>query len=408
MCGRRTVREGQSCMERRWQVLPVPPLCLPTPLIFFPPLSSPPPPLLAVTACLALANIVKTSLGPVGLDKMLVDQLGDVTITNDGATILQQLDVEHPAAKVMVQLSNLQDREVGDGTTSVVIIAAELLRRANELVKQKVHPTIVMAGYRLAMRAAIRKIKSWLVFDSEALGRDVLVNSAKTCLSSKILGAESDLFSNMVVDAVLAVRMENASGAVKYPVSAISILKCHGRSSVESELVDGFALNCTRSAQGMPKQVTNAKIALLGFNLQRHRLQMGVSVVVNDPAELEKIKNKEIAITKERIMKIIESGANVIMTSEGIDDLCAKFMIEKGVMGVRRVKKRDLRHIARATGGRLMLSLADLEGEETVDLEALGDCTEVVEERVGDSHMIYVRGSAMTKATTIVMRGANE
>jgi T-complex protein 1 subunit alpha len=273
-------------------------------------------------------------------------------------------------------------------------------------VKQKVHPTIVMAGYRLAMRAAIRKIKSWLVFDSEALGRDVLVNSAKTCLSSKILGAESDLFSNMVVDAVLAVRMENASGAVKYPVSAISILKCHGRSSVESELVDGFALNCTRSAQGMPKQVTNAKIALLGFNLQRHRLQMGVSVVVNDPAELEKIKNKEIAITKERIMKIIESGANVIMTSEGIDDLCAKFMIEKGVMGVRRVKKRDLRHIARATGGRLMLSLADLEGEETVDQEALGDCTEVVEERVGDSHMIYVRGSAMTKATTIVMRGA--
>merc|ERR1719270_2904893 len=179
------------------------------------------------TAALSVANIVKSSLGPVGLDKMLVDQIGDVTITNDGATILKQLEVEHPAAKVLVELSNLQDEEVGDGTTSVVIIAAELLKRANELVKNNIHPTTIIAGYRIAMRECIKYIQENLSVKVDKLEEDVLTSIAKTSLSSKFVGAESDLFSKLVVDAVKAVRVVGPDGKARYPVNQINVLKSH-------------------------------------------------------------------------------------------------------------------------------------------------------------------------------------
>lgn len=196
-----------------------------------------------VTACLAVSNIVKSSLGPVGLDKMLVDEIGDVTITNDGATILKQLEVEHPAAKVLVELADRQDKEVGDGTTSVVIIAAELLKRGNQLVSQKIHPTTVISGYRLAMREAIKFIKSHLVVDGDQITREVIVNAAKTSMSSKIINSDANFFAEMVVDAVTLTKKKSSTDTEKYSVSAINVLKVHGRSSLESYLMDGYALN---------------------------------------------------------------------------------------------------------------------------------------------------------------------
>lgn len=360
-----------------------------------------------VTAAMAIANIVKTSLGPVGLDKMLVDEIGDVTITNDGATILAQLDIEHPAAKVLVELAQLQDQEVGDGTTSVVIIAAELLKRANELVKNNVHPTVVMAGYRAASKEAVKYIKSNLTVSADTLGRENLVNAAKTSMSSKILGAESNFFAELAVNAVLKVKSEK-DGKSKYPINNVHILKCHGQSSLDSSLVDGFALNCVKAAQGMPSKVLNAKVALLDFNLQKHKLQLGVQVVVSDTKQVEEIRQREMDITKEKIQRILQSGAKVILTTKGIDDLCLKYFVEAGAIAVRRVTKEDIRRIAKATGGQVVGTMADLEGNEAFDVNSLGECAEVCEERVGDGELLYFRGCKSGQACSIVLRGAND
>lgn len=196
-------------------------------------------------AAAAIANIVKSSLGPVGLDKMLVDDIGEVTITNDGATILKQLDVEHPAGKVLVELSDLQDQEVGDGTTSVVIIAAELLKRANELVKNKIHPTSIIAGYRLAMKEAIKYIKGNLTIKTDSLDSDSLISAAKTSMSSKIIGAESNFFAEMVVNAVQSVKVTRDDGSTRYPVRSINILKVRGGGGGKRG-VSGVETGCKR------------------------------------------------------------------------------------------------------------------------------------------------------------------
>jgi T-complex protein 1 subunit alpha len=231
-----------------------------------------------VTAVVAVANIVKSSLGPVGLDKMLVDDIGDVCITNDGATILQMLEVEHPAAKILVELANLQDQEVGDGTTSVVIVAAELLKRAHELVKNKIHPTSIISGYRIAMKESVKFIQGTMAISTDSLGEGILLQCAKTAMSSKIIGAQEDFFAKMAVEAIQGVKTYNDIGDARYPVKAINVLKAHGRSAVESQLIKGYALNMGRAAQGMPTRVSPAKIACLDFNIQKHRMHMGIQV----------------------------------------------------------------------------------------------------------------------------------
>ncbi|KAJ7555079.1 hypothetical protein O6H91_05G021500 [Diphasiastrum complanatum] len=361
-----------------------------------------------VMACQAIANIVRSSLGPVGLDKMLVDDIGDVTITNDGATILKMLEVEHPAAKVLVELAELQDREVGDGTTSVVIIAAELLKRANDLVRNKIHPTSIISGYRLAMRESCKYIDEKLATKVEKLGKESLINCAKTSMSSKIIGTDSDFFSKLVVDAVQAVKTVNERGEVKYPIKSINILKAHGKSAKESYLLNGYALNTGRAAQGMPTRVSPAKIACLDFNLQRTKMQMGIQVLVSDPRELEKIREREADITKERIEKILKAGANVILTTKGIDDMALKYFVEAGAIAVRRVKKEDLRHVAKATGATMVLTFADMEGGETFDASFLGTADEVTEERVADDDVILIKGTKSSRAVSIILRGAND
>ncbi|KAI7841445.1 hypothetical protein COHA_004840 [Chlorella ohadii] len=361
------------------------------------------------TAVQAVANILKTSLGPVGLDKMLVDDIGDVTITNDGATILKLLEVEHPAAKILVELAELQDQEVGDGTTSVVIVAAELLRRANELVRQKIHPTSIIGGYRLAMREAVKYVEAQLAIPTSSLGADTLMAAAKTAMSSKIVGADSDFFGRIVVDAVSAVKsVAEDTGRVRYPVSAINILKAHGKSAKESQLLDGYALNMGRAAQGMPKVVKGARIACLDMNLQKARMHFGVQVLVSDPKELEKIRERELDITRERIQKIIDAGANVILTTKGIDDTALKYFVEAGAIACRRVPKDDLRRVAKATGGSIVMTLADMDGNETFDPANLGTAEEVVEESVADNDMIMIRGPRNTRAVTVLLRGAND
>ena len=339
---------------------------------------------------------------------MLVDDIGDVTITNDGATILKQLEVTHPAAKVLVELSQIQDREVGDGTTSVVILAAELLKRGNELIKNNIHATSVMTGYRLALKESVKFIQNTLSVKTDSLGRDALINAAKTSMSSKLLNAESDFFANIVVNAMTNVKTINHEGKAKYPVKAVHILKTHGMSSKDSTLVDGYAIEATRSSQGMPTSIKNAKIACVDFNLNKYRMAFGIQVLVHDPEALDKIRQGEMDVCRKRCEMIIASGANVVLCSRGIDDFALKYFVEAGVIAIRRVKKNDLKRIANNTGARVVVSLADMDGNEAFAPEFLGSCEKVYEKRVGDWEYMFFEGMSLTRAQTIIVRGAND
>ena len=359
-----------------------------------------------VMAVSSIANVVKSSLGPQGLDKMLVDETGEVVITNDGATILKLLSIEHPAAKILGDLAQIQDKEVGDGTTSVVILAAELLRRATQLIKNKVHPTTVIQGYKLALKEAIKHIKDDLVIQIDSNDTELLKKVAETSLSSKLIGPESQFFSDIIVQAITNVKTMSGNTA-KYPVKNINIIKTHGKSVTESKLIDGYAIESTRGGMGMPLTVKNAKIALLDMNLAKFRLPAGVSVVVQNPDNLENIRQRELDLTKERCKKIIDAGANVIICSKGIDDFALKYFVEAKCIAVRRCERSDMKRLSAATGAKIMITFDDEDGNEIFNKDCLGEAEEVSEEAINDYNYVFFKKCKKLAAQTILLRGAN-
>ncbi|KAJ2692073.1 chaperonin-containing T-complex alpha subunit Cct1, partial [Coemansia spiralis] len=338
---------------------------------------------------------------------MLVDDVGDVTISNDGATILQLLEVEHPAGKILVKLAQQQDTEVGDGTTSVVIVAAELLRRANELIKSHIHPATVIAGYRLACKEACRFIADQMALKVDKLGQEALVSVAMTTISSKILGAYGTYFASMAVSALSAVKTPDFRGKARYPVKAVNVLKVKGASARESSHFTGYALRRPFCSSAM-RSVSGPKIAVVDFDISKTRMKLGVQIVIDDPESLEAIRKREADIAAERVRMLLAAGVTAVFSTRGIDDVYAKMLAEAGAVAVTRVPKEDARRIAKGTGATLLTTLANLDGDESVDPATLGTAELVEQVRLSDDDVVIIRGASEQPAATVILRGAND
>ncbi|WP_062662770.1 thermosome subunit beta [Aeropyrum camini] len=353
-----------------------------------------------IMAVRAIAQILKTTYGPKGMDKMLVDSLGDITITNNGATILDKMDVAHPAAKMLVQISKGQEDEAGDGTKTTVIFAGELLKEAEKLLDINIHPTIIVEGYKEALRKASEVIESI----AEPVSYDdveKLKLIAKTSLNSKAVAEARDYFADLAVEAVRTIA-EKRGDKWYVDLNNIQIVKKHGGSLRDTRLVRGIVLDKEVVHPDMPRRVENAKIALLDTPLEIEKPEIDLEISITSPEQIKALYEKQERILQEKIEKIAATGANVVITQKGIDDVAQHFLAKKGILAVRRVKRSDIEKIARATGARIVTDIDDLRPED------LGYAELVEERKVGEDKMVFIEGAKNPKSVTILLRGGFE
>jgi thermosome len=350
-----------------------------------------------IMAAKAVAGAVRTTLGPKGMDKMLVDTMGDVVITNDGVTILKEMDIEHPAAKMMVEIAKTQDQEVGDGTTTAVVLAGELLKQAEDLLEQEIHPTVIAAGYRAAADKSMEILKD-LAVSVSTKEEDLLRKIATTAMTGKGSQSARDELAVMAVDAVKAVVDEDGT----VDTDNITVEKKVGGGITDSMLVGGVVIDKERLHPNMPKKVTDARIALLNAAIEIEKTEVDAKIQITSPDQLQAFLDQEETMLRDMVDRIASSGANVVFCQKGIDDLAQHFLAKAGIYTVRRVKKSDIEKLARATGGRIVTSIHELTKDD------LGKAGLVEERKVSDEKMTFVEECENPKSVSIILRGGTE
>ncbi len=354
-----------------------------------------------ILAAKMVAETVRTTLGPKGMDKMVVDSLGDVIVTNDGATILQEINIEHPTAKMIVEVAKTQENEVGDGTTTAVVIAGELLKNAEILIEQNVHPTTIVKGYRLAAEESQKILKnlSQKITEKDV---DLIKKIGITAMTGKGAETSKEYLADLATRAIKRVISKNSDGEIIVEKNNINIEKKVGESINSSELIEGIALDKERVHSGMPKYVKNARIALIDSAIEIKSPETDTKIQITDPNQMQAFLNQEEAMLKDMVEKIEKSGANVLICQKGIDDIAQHFLAKKQIFAIRRAKKSDMENLSKSTGARIVTNLDDLSKRD------IGFAGMVEEMRVGDEEMTYVKECKSPKAVTILLRGGTE
>lgn len=353
-----------------------------------------------IAAAKAIADAVRSTLGPRGLDKMLVDSMGDVVVTNDGVTILKEMDVEHPAAKMLVEVAKTQDQEAGDGTTTAVILAGELLKRAEALIEQNIHPTIISQGYRLAAQKAL-EVLSGISEPVKIDDPETLKRVAVTSMSSKSVSFNRDLLADIAVKAVQAVA-ETHDGAYTVDLDDIQVVKKQGGSITDSQLIEGVIVDKEKVHSGMPPRVEKPKIALLDAALEIKKTEIDAKIEINEPSQLNAFLQEEENMLHRMVEQVKKSGANVVFCQKGIDDLAQHFLAKEGIYAVRRVKKSDMEKLAKATGANIVSKVSELSPED------VGSAGLVEERKIGEDSLTFVTGAKDAKAVSVLLRGGTE
>ncbi|MFP3228214.1 MAG: thermosome subunit alpha [Caldisphaera sp.] len=356
-----------------------------------------------ILAAKVLSELLKTSLGPRGLDKMLIDSFGDITITNDGATIVKEMEIQHPAAKLLVEIAKAQDSEVGDGTTSVVVLAGSLLEKAEKLLDDNIHPSIIIDGYTKAMNKALEVLNS-IGKNIDVEDESTLRKIVDTTISSKYTGQgpEKEKIINIVVDAIRTVAEKREDGSYYVDLDNVKVEKKKGESLMDTSLIKGIVIDKEVVHPGMPKRIEDAKIAVLDAALEIQKPDISTKIRVTDVDQLDNFLEEETKILREMVDQIAATGANVVITQKGIDDVAQHFLAKKGILAARRVKRSDIEKIAKATGAKIVTSIKDLKPE------SLGYAALVEERKVGNDKMIFIEGAKNPKSVTILLRGAND
>jgi len=353
-----------------------------------------------IMAARAISDAVKSTLGPKGMDKMLVDSMGDVVITNDGATILKEIDVEHPSAKMIVEVAKSQDEECGDGTTSAVVLTGELLKYAGELLEQNIHPTVICGGYKLASQKAVETLNK-LAINIKPGDKKTLKNIAMTSMASKGASSEKGILADVVVDAVTNIA-EKVGGKTVVDLDNIQIQKKQGGGMANTEIIEGIILDKERVHDGMPKHVKNAKIALVNAAIEVKKTEVDARIQIQDPTQLQAFLDEEEGMLKKMVDKVKKSGANVLICQKGIDDIAQHYLAKEGIFSVRRAKKSDMEKLSKATGAKVVANLDGLTNKD------LGHAGNVEEKKIGDDKMTFVTGCKNPKAVSILIRGTTE